>query len=136
MFEKIKNSIGVMDNTVSEVFRKIKVRTPNLKGYNMTQAVDYIELGMVDEAYNRLKIIIKLWPDDDYAKYLMGLLCIFIRDNKKALKFFGDIKDFRNDQVKRLVKVIEANRVEKIIERYRSTLNLYEIENEIQKIEI
>ncbi len=107
-----------------------------LKINNLSQAVEFIEFGMVKESYHRLKIILTLWPNEEQAKYLLALVYILLRENKKASNLLKDIKNYKVNYSEKLLDIINKNKVEKIIETYKSTYNINEIENEIYKIAI
>lgn len=127
-----KNFIDRIKGSINSLLAKIF----HLRESNLSQAVDFIELGMTDEAFNRLRIILTLWPDEEQAKYLMGLLNIFARENEKALKYFNEIKNYKIPYIHKLIGIVEKNKYEKIIDVYKETFSLYEVENEIYKIKI
>ncbi len=134
------NKIKVFTENYTEKFKDklniISGKLTYLKTNNLSQAVELIEVGMVKESYYRLKIILTLWPDEDQAKYLLSLVYIFLRENEKALESLKEIKEYKMGCVEKLVDVINKNKIEKIIETYKNTYNIYEIENEIYKIAI
>lgn len=134
--DRIKSFVKKIFDQIKSVIDDTCIKTFNLRGNNINQAIDFFELGMLDESYNRLKIILTLWPDDDYAKYLLGLLYIFDRNNEKSVQLLKTVKAYRVDYAKKLISIIEANKVEKIIDKYLETLSLYEVENEIYKIKL
>lgn len=131
---KIREYITNLKVKVIEYFGNIKAKLNNLRGVNIGQAVDYFELGMLNECYNRLKIILKLWPNDDYAKYLMGLLYTINRDNDEALKYLESIEGFKKSYSEKLVNIIRSNKSEKLINAYQESFNLHNVENKISEI--
>lgn len=133
---KIRNYLKTLKLKISNSFKEIKIKVNNLRGVNICQAIDYFELGMLSECHNRLKIILKLWPDDDYAKYLTGLLYTINRDNDDAIKYLESVKDFKKDYSEKLINIIRSNKSEKIINMYQESFNLYDVENKISEIQI
>lgn len=133
---KIRGYISNLKIKVVEYFGNVKTKVNNLRGVNIGQAVDYFELGMLNECHNRLKIILRLWPNDDYAKYLMGLLYTINRDNDDALKYLESVKDFKKSYSEKLINIIRSNKSEKVINAYQESFNLYNVENKISEIQI
>lgn len=119
-----------------DTFKTFMAKVFNIKENNLTQAVDFIEVGMIDEGYNRLRIILTLWPNNENAKYLMALIHIFIRENEKALKYLREIEYYKVDYINKLIELVEKNKTERIIETYKNTFSLYDVESEVYAIKI
>lgn len=138
VLSKIRDYLGNLKNKIAEIFRDLKGKFANLQEVNRGLAVDYLETGMIGECRNRLRIILKLWSDDDYARYLMALVQIMYRENAKALEYLKSMRVFERDGleelVKKLITLVETNKTERLIELYRRDSNLSSVENEIFKI--
>lgn len=127
LFEKYKYEIKDNVKTfVAKVF--------NIKENNLTQAIDFIEVGMLDEGFNRLRIILTLWPNNENAKYLMGLIYIFMRENEKAIKYLKDIEYYKIDYIEKLINLAENNKTERVIEAYKKNFSLYDVEGEVYEM--
>jgi tetratricopeptide (TPR) repeat protein len=133
---KIRIFFGKIFSDIKSEIGSIGSRTFNLKEYNLNQAIDFFELGMLSESYNRLKIMLKLWSNDEQVRYLLGLLYLINRDNDKAINYFKNITNFKPEYSKKIIEIIKANKTEKIIDVYVDSPSLYKIENEIQKIKL
>lgn len=137
------NFIGKMRVFASNCSRKFRQEINALVGKfsylkinNLAQAIEFLELGMVDESQRRLKIILTLWSKEEQAKYLIAIVNVLLRENDKALRYLNEIKEYKVDCAKKLINIIEQNKFEKIIETYKETYSLSDIEDEIYKIEI
>jgi hypothetical protein len=135
--------IGKIGGFFSKIFAKIKeaiddinFKIFNLQEYNLNQAIDFFELGMLGESHNRLKIMTKLWPDNEQVKYLLGVVHVINRDDDDALNCLNSIFKFKFEYSKKIIEIIKANKTEKIIDVYADSFSLYRIENEIQKIKL
>jgi tetratricopeptide (TPR) repeat protein len=102
--------------------------------HNMGQAIDYFDLGMLDECYTRLRIILKLWPKNEHARYLIGLVCACAEEGEEALKHLNQLADPNHSQAQRLIRIIEAGMAPELIaKKYLENSSLDAIENEIRK---
>lgn len=120
----LKDSIAKAKVVLAET--KIKVR--NLKDNNIYLATDYFEYGILGECKNRLKIILRLWPNNDYAEYLLGLVYILNRENEKAIKYLKKVKGEKQGYAAKLIDIIGNNKAEKIIDVYKANQSLSNLE--------
>lgn len=127
--DKIKNKIG-------QLFKNIKIHISFLKENNMAQAIDFFEVGVLEECKNRLKIILKLWPNDESAKYLLSIVYLISRDREKAIKILKTIKYYKKDRVEKMILMLEKDRIKKVIDEYIKSFSLEKVESEIDAIQI
>lgn len=133
---KIRNFFSLARRNFSKIYQNIKIQFLFLKENNLAQALDYFELGILDECKNRLKIMTKMWPDDEYVKYLLSIVLLLNRDRYSAIKLLNSIKDYKPYITDKLIKLLEQDRILKIIRVYEDTHDLIKVENEIEAIQI
>ena len=118
------------------VLAETKTKVKNLKDNNIYLATDYFEYGILGECENRLKIILRLWPNDDFAEYLLGLVYILDREDAKAIKYLEKVKGEKQKYAVKLIDMMNSNKIEKIIDSYKADQNLSNLENTIYAIKI
>lgn len=128
----LKDSIAKAKVVLAET--KIKVR--NLKDNNIYLATDYFEYGILGECKNRLKIILRLWPNNDYAEYLLGLVYILNREDEKAIKHLKKVKEEKQKYATKLIDIIGNNKAEKIIDAYKANQSLSNLESVIDNVKL
>ena len=132
--EKVRNYYNKIKTITITKFNDIKLYFSFLKENNVAQAVDFFETGLLDECENRLKIIVRLWPDDQQVKYLLSIVYIIEKERVKAHKILKTIDDYEPQRVEKMLYIIKNSRLDKIIDRYVETFNLQEVESEIDKL--
>jgi hypothetical protein len=100
----------------------------------MSQAIDYFDIGMLDECHTRLKIILKIWPKNEQARYLLGLTCVCGEETEEALKYLNYVDGHYQEQAQRLIRIIESGMSELVVKKYLENTSLFAIENEIKEI--
>ena len=133
----IKRVKGIIDNLVDKIrdfFKDVYLSLYFLKENNIAQAVDFFEVGLLEECKNRLRIAIKLWPKDDYIKYLLSIVYLLSRDRNDAIELLKTINNFNKKRVDKMIILLEKDKIKRVIDKYIDTFNLYEVENEIDKI--
>lgn len=132
--EKVRNYYNKIKTITITKFNDIKLYFSFLKENNVAQAVDFFETGLLDECENRLRIIVRLWPDDQQVKYLLSIVYIIEKERVKAHKILKTIDDYEPQRVEKMLYIIKNSRLDKIIDRYVETFNLQEVESEIDKL--
>ena len=132
--EKVRNYYNKIKTITITKFNDIKLYFSFLKENNVAQAVDFFETGLLDECENRLRIIVRLWPDDQPIKYLLSIVYIIEKERVKAHKILKTIDDYEPQRVEKMLYIIKNSRLDKIIDRYVETFNLQEVESEIDKL--
>lgn len=132
--EKVRNYYNKIKTITITKFNDIKLYFSFLKENNVAQAVDFFETGLLDECENRLRIIVRLWPDDQQIKYLLSIVYIIEKERVKAHKILKTIDDYEPQRVEKMLYIIKNSRLDKIIDRYVETFNLQEVESEIDKL--
>jgi tetratricopeptide (TPR) repeat protein len=133
-FKKIRGFFANSGNFLAAAVDNIRVKWSNLESYNISQVTDYFEIGMYGECYNRLKIILSIWPRNSYARYLMGLLHIFDGNYEKAKKCLERVDGYKRDYAQKLLTIIDSGKSESITSGYREYHDLDSIEDEIKNI--
>ncbi|MDR2777839.1 MAG: hypothetical protein LBB24_03660 [Rickettsiales bacterium] len=132
--QKIKEYLGNLIGFVSAILNDLRVKWFNLYRNNISQAVDYFSLGMLYECHSRLKIILKMWPNDEHAKYLLGLFYVCVGEEQNAVKYLGQVNGFKRDQAQKLLSLIEAGKSGVVVEKYLENPSLEAVEGEIEKV--
>jgi tetratricopeptide (TPR) repeat protein len=133
-FQKIRGfSTGIKD-FLTDAVESVSLKWSNLESYNMSQVMDYFEIGMHDECYNRLKIILNIWPRNSLARYLIGLLYLFDGNHGKAKKYLGKVRGLKEDYAQKLLAIIDGGKSESIVSSYMEYHDLDSIEDEIRNI--
>lgn len=132
--EKVRNYYNKIKTITITKFNDIKLYFSFLKENNVAQAVDFFETGLLDECENRLRIIVRLWPDDQQVKYLLSIVYIIEKERVKAHKILKTIDDYEPQRVEKMLYIIKNSRLDKIIDKYVETFNLQEVESEIDKL--
>lgn len=136
-FNNIKNVINTSFLKLKETYESVRLKTFLLENNNLSVAFRFFNMGEVNECINRLKIIGKLWPDNETARYLLGVCYILVRKCDKAVEVFENLKDYKPDMVEILLKLAKENKSKKVIDSYlESEFSLTGIEDEIKKISI
>jgi hypothetical protein len=133
-FQGIRNLFGNFKNFLAAAVDSVLLKWSNLESYNMGQAMDYFEIGLCDECYNRLKIVLSLWPKNNYARYMMGLLCIFDENYEKARKYLEQVDGPRKDNAQKLLAILRSGKSGSIVSSYREYHDLASVEDEIRSI--
>lgn len=133
---KIRKYLKESIDNIKLVLSETKVKIRNLEENNIDLATDYFEYGILGECKNRLKIILRLWPNDSYAKYLLSLVYILSRENNKALKYLESVVGEKQKYARKLVDIINFNKSEKIIDAYKVDQNLSNLESIIDNVKL
>lgn len=131
---KVKKFFIKTKEMVVNNLNDLKLHLSFLRENNIAQAVDFFECGALDECKNRLKITLRLWPNDEQVKYLLALVYLIDRDLTKAYKLLITIKNYNQLRIAKMISMAEKGLTLKIINVYVETLNLYKVENEIDKM--
>ena len=132
--ENTSRLYNLLKDNVTDTKNKITLLRTN----NYYVAISFFNQGEITECIRRLKISLKLWPEDDDFKYLLALSYIIYRDCEKALLILKTISpDYKNDIVEKLKALAEMNKSKKIIDFYIETdFNIVLMENEIKNMDI
>ena len=136
--ESVRNIFSNLFNLTKENIKDTKNKIILLRTNNYYIAMSFFNQGDIKECIRRLKISLKLWPEDDDFKYLLSLSYIIYRDCQKALLILNTInKDYKSDIVEKLMFLAERNKTKKIIDLYIETgFNIVLIEDEIKNMDI
>lgn len=132
--EKVRNYYNKIKTITIAKFNDVKLYFSFLKENNMAQAFDFFETGLLDECENRLRIIVRLWPDDQQAKYLLSVVYVIERERIKAHKLLKSINNYEPQRVEKMLYIIKNSRLDRIFDKYVKTFNLQEVESEIDKL--
>ena len=134
----IRENISKLYNFLKDYIKDTKNKIILLRTNNYYVAVSFFNQGEITECIRRLKISLKLWPEDDYFKYLLALSYIIYRDCEKALLILKTISpNYKKNIVEKLKILAEKNKSKKIIDFYIETnFNITLIENEIENMDI
>lgn len=133
---KIKKYLKDSIAKAKVVLAETKMKAKNLKDNNIYLATDYFEYGILGECKNRSKIILRLWPNNDHAEYLLGLVYILNRENEKAIKHLKKVKEEKQKYATKLIDIIGNNKVEKIIDTYKANQSLSNLESVIDNVKL
>ena len=137
MFDNIRNFFKKTFNSVDEFYKDNKLKVSFLEENNLSTAYGFFETGDITECINRLKIMGRLWPNNENAKYLLAVSYILYRDCPRACDILENIKEFKIENVEKLKKLAKQNKSKKIIEAYiNGNFTLTGIEDELQKIDL
>ena len=136
VFSKIREYLKESTAKVKVVLAETKIKIRNLKNNNIYLATDYFEYGILGECKNRLKIILRLWPNDSYAEYLFGLVHILYREDEKAIKYLEKVDGDKQKYAIKLIDIINGNKTEEIINIYKTDQSLSNLESAIDDIKI
>ena len=121
---------------LSKFYEDNKLKISFLEENNLSIAYGFFETGNITECINRLKIMGKLWPNNENAKYLLAVSYILYRDCSRACDILENIKEFKIDNVEKLKKLAKQNKSKKIIDAYiNGDFTLTGIEDELQKMD-
>lgn len=132
--EKVRYFYNKIKTVAISKFDNIKLYCSFLKENNVAQAFDFFEIGLLDECANRLSIIVKLWPDDQRAKYLLSIVYVINKERVKAYKLLKTIENYEPQRVEKMIHIILNSRLDRIFDKYVETFNLQEVEREIDKL--
>lgn len=136
IIDKIRKYLKEFIAKAKVILVETKIKFKNLKDNNIYLATDYFEYGILGECKNRLKIILRLWPGNDYAEYLLGLVYILNREDAKAIEYLKKVEGEKQKYAVKMIDIIDNNKVEKIIDIYKSNQNLSNLENTIYDVKI
>lgn len=109
-FNKVKHLIVRIRIYVRNTKKKLK----NLEETNINIAISYLDANKLQEAYNRFRIIHKLWPNNTDGIYFYGLLLFFSDKKEKAIEILNKNKDDKD--VKKLIKIIIEKDMDYVID--------------------
>jgi tetratricopeptide (TPR) repeat protein len=132
--QKLREYLADLVDNIKNVLNNLRLRWLNMYSHNMGQAVDYFDLGMLDECYTRLRIILKIWPKNEYAMYLLGLVYVCGGEMEEALEYLSQIIGSDQERAQRLIRIVETGKGELLSKKYIENPDLDVIENEIKKI--
>ncbi|MDR1426041.1 MAG: hypothetical protein LBI70_03585 [Rickettsiales bacterium] len=132
--QKIKEYLVKLVDSLKSTFSTIRSKWSNLYGNNLSQAIEYFDFGMPYECYSRLKIILKIWPNDERAIYLLGLLCVCVENDEEAMKYLSKLDSLGRESVQKLVRVVQMGKSGIIAKKYSENPNLDAVEYEISNI--
>lgn len=135
-FDNIRKFFKKISIYLSKFYEDNKLKISFLEENNLSIAYGFFETGNITECINRLKIMGKLWQNNENAKYLLAVSYILYRDCSRAYDILENIKEFKIDNVEKLKKLAKQNKTKKIIDAYiNSDFTLTGIENELQKMD-
>lgn len=135
-FSALKEYLDEFWNYVRSTLSQVKNKLENLEENNIDLAIDYFEYGILNECKSRLKIILRLWPNDNYAKYLLGLVYMLYREDEKALKYLKDVNGEKQKYAEKLINIINFNKTEKVIDIYKINQELFKLESAIDNVKL
>ncbi|MDR2778558.1 MAG: hypothetical protein LBB13_03635 [Rickettsiales bacterium] len=135
-FQKVRDFFNSCRNFLINGIENLRLKWSNLESNNIGQIMDYFEIGMFDECYSRLGIVLSIWPKNNHAKYLKGLLCILDGNHNKAKKYLRQVEGLKKDYAQKLLSIIDNDKFESIVSSYIEYHDLDSIENEIRNIEL
>lgn len=137
IIEIIRQKIKTSYNYVFDFLKAKKNEVILLRSNNYYVAMTFFGTGEITECIRRLKISLKLWPEDETFKYLLGLSYIIYRDCEKASMVLKTIKEYKMDIVSKLILLADNNKSKKIIDLYIDTnFNIVLMEDEIKNMDI